>query len=43
MRVSMKIVTKILMGVMMAATLGIQLSFAQKFDEERMERDIAVA
>ncbi|HMG93648.1 MAG TPA: hypothetical protein VK589_26505 [Chryseolinea sp.] len=35
--------TKILTGVMIAMMLGVQISFAQKLDEERMTRDIAVA
>jgi hypothetical protein len=39
----MKIMTKILMSVILAAILGAQPSFAQKIDEERMDRDIAVA
>ena len=43
MKVSMKVMTKILMSVMMAATMAVQASFAQKIDDERMERDIAVA
>jgi hypothetical protein len=41
--VTMKMKTKILTGVMIAMMLGVQISFAQKLDEERMTRDIAVA
>ena len=43
MRVTMKMKTKILRGVIIAMMLGVQISFAQKLDEERMTRDIAVA
>lgn len=43
MRLSMKVKTRILIIVMMAAVLAAQVSFAQKIDEERMQRDIAVA
>src|SRR5688572_14232107 len=43
MRVSMKMIGKILVTVMMTVMLGVKISFAQKFDEERMARDIAVA
>ncbi|NKB18476.1 MAG: hypothetical protein HC770_11310 [Pseudanabaena sp. CRU_2_10] len=39
----MKVKSKILMSVMLAAMLVVQVCFAQKFDEERMQRDIAVA
>ena len=39
----MKMKTKILTGVIIAMMLGVQISFAQKLDEERMTRDIAVA
>jgi hypothetical protein len=42
MRVAMKMMNKILVSVL-AVMLGVQISFAQKIDEERMERDIAVA
>lgn len=43
MRVTMKMKTKILTGLITAMMLGVQISFAQKLDEERMARDIAVA
>src|SRR5689334_7963590 len=43
MKVTMKMTSKILVSVMMAAVLGVQVSFAQKIDDERMARDIAVA
>lgn len=43
MTVSMKIMGKIILTGMMAAILGVHIAVAQKIDDERMARDIAVA
>jgi hypothetical protein len=39
----MEMISKILVSAMTTAMLGVQISFAQKIDEERMDRDIEVA
>ena len=43
MRENMKRMSQLLIGGFVAVMLNVQVSVAQKFDEERMERDIAVA
>lgn len=43
MRENMKRISQLLIGGFVAVMLNVQVSLAQKFDDERMERDIAVA